>query len=497
LIQNLKTPCSSTNIYLNNEYRLKICAKKNHKLGRHNEDNETLNNLNRLLDIYPNNLCLLKIRAEEYYKLNKHNEALNDLNRLLDIYPNNLYLLKIRAKEFRKLGRFIEALKDLNRLLDIYLNDKDVLRFHREVMIDISTELLKMHPNNEHEISNSLSNYFEDPHLENASAYFEQKPDTTWGLLDFLQFRKKQKTWTKNKDVEFNLFNQCLLANTKNMKIAIQTFMIRKFENKKKGPHIKGIFEDHPIVTLSNNEKSQNFKLLVSGKFGTSQWKLESGNTLQETLASYWKNKWNEFNNLDFDDPFVSGIIYLPFLPWLNELLSTEDTIELKNDSSFIHQLTNDWWLPYFQKIQSKNKNLVLDHSPYFVLDLMETRMYEEPDPLLNEGTWRHDAYDLFKYLLDPLISQNKKNEHVMKLKRYWAEATLDASTERKTKAQNKTIRGRMVDFVLRLKSAENKSLELFVCEIAGGLYNLKSDKILSDKLNKLHQIKVYAAIGF
>ncbi|CAG8847101.1 15678_t:CDS:2, partial [Gigaspora margarita] len=27
-------------------------------------------------------------------------------------------------------------------------------------------------------------------------------------------------------------------------------------------------------------------------------------NTLQETLASYWKNKWNEFNKLDFDDPF-------------------------------------------------------------------------------------------------------------------------------------------------------------------------------------------------
>ncbi|CAG8850096.1 37870_t:CDS:2, partial [Gigaspora margarita] len=145
---------------------------------------------------------------------------------------------------------------------------------------------------------------------------------------------------------------------------------------------------------------------------------------------------------------------------------------------------------------------------------MVETGMYDEPDLLLNKGTWRHDAYDLFKYLLDPLISQNKKNEHVMKLKRYWAEATLVASSERKTKAQNKTIRGRMVDFVLRLKSAKNKSLELFVCEIASGPYNLKSDKILSDKckifqklhdmlvrftdniVNKLHQIKVYAAIG-
>ncbi|CAG8842740.1 14102_t:CDS:2, partial [Gigaspora margarita] len=91
----------------------------------------------------------------------------------------------------------------------------------------------------------------------------------------------------------------------------------------------------------------------------------------------------------------------------------------------------------------------------------------------------------------------------------------------------NKIIKGRIVDFVLYLKSAENKSLELFVYKIAGSPYNLKSDKILFDKykvfrklqdmlakiigyfinnyknqftdniVNKLHQIKVYAAIGF
>ncbi|CAG8622014.1 45922_t:CDS:1, partial [Gigaspora margarita] len=72
------------------------------------------------------------------------------------------------------------------------------------------------------------------------------------------------------------------------------------------------------------------------------QWKLESGNTLQEILASYWKNKYNEFNKLDFDNPFVSRILYLPFLPWLNKLFSTKDIIELKNNSSFIHKLANN-----------------------------------------------------------------------------------------------------------------------------------------------------------
>ncbi|CAG8564903.1 8958_t:CDS:2 [Racocetra fulgida] len=47
-----------------------------------------------------------------------------------------------------------------------------------------------------------------------------------------------------------------------------------------------------------------------------------------------------------------------------------------------------------------------------------------------------------------------------------------------------------MVDFVLRLKSAEDKSLELFVCEIAGGPYNLKSDKILSDKRKVFRELQ-------
>ncbi|CAG8834351.1 15997_t:CDS:2, partial [Gigaspora margarita] len=159
--------------------------------------------------------------------------------------------------------------------------------------------------------------------------------------------------------------------------------------------------------------------------------KLESENTLQETLASYWKNKWNEFNKLDFDDSFVSGILYLPFLLWLNELLSTEDIIELKNNSSFIHKLANSWW----------------------------------------------------------------------------AEATLDTSLQSKTKAQNKTIRGRIVDFVLCLKSAEDKSLKLFVYEIAklqdmlveiiGYFITNYKNQFTDNIVNKLHQIKVYAAIGF
>ncbi|CAG8814249.1 34879_t:CDS:2 [Gigaspora margarita] len=180
-------------------------------------------------------------------------------------------------------------------------------------------------------VSNSLSNSFEDPHLiEDASLYFVQK------------YRIK-------------LFKKCLLAKTKYMDNAIEKFMIKKYE------------------------------------FGTRQWELKLGNTLQEILVSYWKNKWNEFNKLDFDDPF------------LNELFSTEDTIELKNDSSFIHQLTNDY-----------------------------------------------------------------------------------ASTGRKTKAQVTES----FNFVLHLKSAENKSLELFVYEIAGSTYNLKSDKILSDKRKVFQELQ-------
>ncbi|CAG8833213.1 7233_t:CDS:2, partial [Racocetra persica] len=148
----------------------------------------------------------------------------------------------------------------------------------------------------------------------------------------------------------------------------------------------------------------------------------------------------NEFDKLEFDNLFVSGIIYLPSLPWLNELLSSKDTIELKNNSSFTHQLSDDdWWLPYFKKIQTKNKDLIFkDQEPFSIfcqriLELVETGMYNEPDPLLNEETWWHDTYDTLKYLLDPLISQNaiQKKDYILK-----AEATLEASSERKRKAQ-------------------------------------------------------------
>ncbi|CAG8757105.1 16285_t:CDS:2, partial [Dentiscutata erythropus] len=182
--------------------------------------------------------------------------------------------------------------------------------------------------------SNSSGDYLK----EDASLYFRQKIDTTWGLLDFLQFRKKQNSWTKNKVKELELFKQCLLAETTNMNSAIEKFMLKKYNNEKNGPHIKGIFEEHPTIKLFNNEKSQNFKLLVSANYGTRQWVLES------------------------------GIIYLPSLPWLNELLSTKDAIELKNNPSFAHQLHDNWWSLYFDKIQAKNKDLIFkDQDPFSI----------------------------------------------------------------------------------------------------------------------------------
>ncbi|CAG8856386.1 258_t:CDS:1, partial [Gigaspora margarita] len=69
------------------------------------------------------NLYLLKFRTEQYHKLGKHNEALDDLNQLLGIYLNNPYLLKFYTEQYRKLSKHNEALDDLNQLLDIYPNN--------------------------------------------------------------------------------------------------------------------------------------------------------------------------------------------------------------------------------------------------------------------------------------------------------------------------------------------------------------------------------------
>ncbi|CAG8648372.1 2823_t:CDS:2, partial [Cetraspora pellucida] len=65
------------------------------------------------------------------------------------------------AEEYRKLCRHDEALTDfriafrfLNLFLGAFPNDEVALRCHGEVMIDISTELLKMNPNDEEKILN-------------------------------------------------------------------------------------------------------------------------------------------------------------------------------------------------------------------------------------------------------------------------------------------------------------------------------------------------------
>ncbi|RIB19802.1 hypothetical protein C2G38_2244957 [Gigaspora rosea] len=55
----------------------------------------------------------------KYYKLNKYEESLTDLNKSLELEPDNLSAIKSRVYTYRKLRKYEESLADLNILLNI------------------------------------------------------------------------------------------------------------------------------------------------------------------------------------------------------------------------------------------------------------------------------------------------------------------------------------------------------------------------------------------
>jgi len=59
--------------------------------------NHALNDLNKSLEIEPNNTCALRGRGAVYCDLKQYNNALNNFNKLLEIEPNNAWALRGRG----------------------------------------------------------------------------------------------------------------------------------------------------------------------------------------------------------------------------------------------------------------------------------------------------------------------------------------------------------------------------------------------------------------
>ncbi|RIB20169.1 kinase-like domain-containing protein [Gigaspora rosea] len=89
---------------------------------------DALVDLNKLLEIDPNNAFALRNRASAYQMMGRYNEALEDLNILLEIKPNGVNALKIRGEIYRDLKRYKDALRDLNKSLEIDPQDAFALK---------------------------------------------------------------------------------------------------------------------------------------------------------------------------------------------------------------------------------------------------------------------------------------------------------------------------------------------------------------------------------
>jgi tetratricopeptide (TPR) repeat protein len=88
---------------------------------------EALQDLNRALELDPNNTQALATRGNTYLLIERNEEALQVLNRALQLDPNNTQTLGLRGDTYRKMKRYEQALQDFTRGLQLDPNNTTVL----------------------------------------------------------------------------------------------------------------------------------------------------------------------------------------------------------------------------------------------------------------------------------------------------------------------------------------------------------------------------------
>ena len=86
-----------------------------------------LANLDRALDLDPENAFALLMRGDAYRMLDRYEEAVADFDRALELNPDNADALAFRGESYRMLDRYEEAVADLTRALELGPDDADAL----------------------------------------------------------------------------------------------------------------------------------------------------------------------------------------------------------------------------------------------------------------------------------------------------------------------------------------------------------------------------------
>jgi len=73
-------------------------------------------------------LAVMMSQGKTYYMMKKYKESLADLNKSLEIEPNDSWVLKQRGKTYYIMNKYEESLADVTKSLEIEPNDAWALK---------------------------------------------------------------------------------------------------------------------------------------------------------------------------------------------------------------------------------------------------------------------------------------------------------------------------------------------------------------------------------
>jgi tetratricopeptide (TPR) repeat protein len=99
-------------------------------MGRYDE---ALANLNRAIELDPEDARAIGSRGQTYRLMGRYDEALADFNRAIELDPDLGWAIANRGETFRAMGRYDEALADLNRAIELDPENDDYIMKRAEI----------------------------------------------------------------------------------------------------------------------------------------------------------------------------------------------------------------------------------------------------------------------------------------------------------------------------------------------------------------------------
>ena len=100
---------------------------------RNDEYNKALDLINKAIQIDPNNIIPYDTRAEIYKKQNFYDKALSDYKKVLELNPGDNWTLFIRALYFKKIGEIDKAILDYSSIVRYFPDDVSALYRRAEI----------------------------------------------------------------------------------------------------------------------------------------------------------------------------------------------------------------------------------------------------------------------------------------------------------------------------------------------------------------------------